>query len=434
MLKEQADEAIATYPYSEVPEHWRRLYMDATLLYVIARLMDNSQLLKELDLLELVRLLDMANIVTAYFERGREEILFSLLSVVQSELSFNQTASEPPAKKQRRHGKSPARSSPPSLSHNSLLLPGITAIKTYTVDNAPDINELSSHIEPFIVKGAVLDWPAASSENAWSSSDYLLKVAGRGRIVPVEIGSSYTAEGWTQKMMGFDEFLRKIRWDDKITKTEKNEIEDVDEEPVLYLAQHDLFQQFPDLSADILVPDYVYSDPGPPDYFPDYHPPNVPSGYTKNAWMGPKNTYSPAHTDPYYNCYGELYGSSVYTRHVTNLLLPLKAQVVGSKHIWVAPPQCGHIMEGNIPDQSEIQKGDQDKDSDDDDADNDDDQRNAAAQQFMDNTAQIDVFKASVQKEDGLCSAQTKLFQKEVLPSARQAILEQGDLLFMPPK
>lgn len=64
-----------------------------------------------------------------------------------------------------------------------------------------------------------------------------------------------------------------------------------------------------------------------------------------------------------------------------------------------------------------------------------DDGRNAAAQQFMDNTAQIDVFKVSLTKPgSSSCSVQEQLFQKEVLPLARQAILEEGDLLFMPPK
>lgn len=85
-------------------------------------------------------------------------------------------------------------------------------------------------------------------------------------------------------------------------------------------------------------------------------------------------------------------------------------------------------MEGDSSNQSD--KGDQDHDNDDDDGD----QRNAAAQLFMDNTAQIDVFKASTQIEDEACSTQMKLFQEEVLPLAKQAILEEGDLLFMPPK
>lgn len=66
-----------------------------------------------------------------------------------------------------------------------------------------------------------------------------------------------------------------------------------------------------------------------------------------------------------------------------------------------------------------------------------DDDRNAAAQQFMDNTAQIDVFEASTKQEDkqeDTCTPQGVLFRNEVVPLAQQAILEAGDLLFMPPK
>lgn len=283
--------------------------MDATLLHVISRLLDKTKL-KEADLLELVRLLDMANIVTAYFENGREEVLFNLLALVQSDLppTCPTCGGEPPLKKQRRYGKSPDVDPSPPLPSASLLIPGIVVIKTYTRDGAPDMTDLSNETEPFIVKEGISDWPAVSTTgNRWSNPAYLLKVAGRGRIVPVEIGSSYTAEGWTQRIMAFGEFLDKVNWDNKPShdKINHEESDGQTEEPILYLAQHDLFQQFPDLTADILVPDYVFADPGPPEYFKDYHPPDVPSGYTKNAWMGPKNTYSPAHTDPYYNCYGK---------------------------------------------------------------------------------------------------------------------------------
>lgn len=286
--------------------------MDATLLHIISRLLeaDSHLLMQEDDLLELVRLLDMANIVTAYFEQGRREVLFDLLKLVQSRLGSHNDSNgdiEPTAKKQRRHGKSQARDIHEVQTLKSLLLPGIKAIKTYNVDDAPDMAELSTHTEPFIVKGAVADWPAISDpRHGWADCSYLLKVAGRGRIVPVEIGSSYTAEGWTQKMLGFEEFLQKIRWEQEPPPSAtREEGQDDSKEPVLYLAQHDLFQQFPELLADIITPDYVWSEPGPPDHYPDYKPPVSAAGYTINAWMGPKDTYSPAHTDPYYNCYGE---------------------------------------------------------------------------------------------------------------------------------
>lgn len=100
------------------------------------------------------------------------------------------------------------------------------------------------------------------------------------------------------------------------------------------------------------------------------------------------------------------------------------AQVVGRKHIWVAPPSCTGAMESKVLEEEE-------QDSDDEQCE---DGRNAAAQQFMDNTAHIDVFEASGEVDKGKAPTQVSRFREEVLPLARQAILEEGDLLFMPPK
>lgn len=62
----------------------------------------------------------------------------------------------------------------------------------------------------------------------WRNLKYLNKVAGT-RTVPIEIGSRYTDENWTQQLVNFSEFLR-----EHISK--KNE-------QVGYLAQHQLFDQ-----------------------------------------------------------------------------------------------------------------------------------------------------------------------------------------------
>lgn len=78
--------------------------------------------------------------------------------------------------------------------------------------------------------------------------------------------------------------------------------------PPAYLAQHDLFAQIPSLKADILTPDYVYTSPPPP-----------PAGLSQaeivplqepllNAWLGPKGTKTPLHTDPYYNILCQVVG------------------------------------------------------------------------------------------------------------------------------
>jgi lysine-specific demethylase 8 len=133
---------------------------------------------------------------------------------------------------------------------------------------------------PFILSGYVDDWPARN-EHSWSSLQYLSSVAGRGRVVPVEVGSDYRANDWTQKMMDWHEFLDSLN---------------SQAHPVLYLAQHSLFLQFPALREDIVVPDYVYSTPDHSEDFPGYRPPGNDEQLVINAWLGPKGTISPAHT------------------------------------------------------------------------------------------------------------------------------------------
>lgn len=416
LLIRQAEEAIATYPYSEVPDEWRRLYMDASLLHVATSLMllesesdgTSPSSGPSLQLLALVRVLDMANIVTGYFEDGRRELLFSLMDRVRARLSpplvsDRHADSTRPAKRARRTQEKPA----PSAAHDrrrdmhwAALLPGIDTITRYSRLEAPDMYELSMEYQPFIVTGGVSSWPAISDPTtSWADTDYLRRIAGKGRIVPVEVGSSYTAEGWTQKMMDFDAFLDEIDWS---CANDADEAEKPQQPPpaTLYLAQHDLFQQFPSLLKDIIPPDYVFAAMDPPEHYPEYAPPASAAGYTINAWMGPKGTYSPAHTDPFYNCY---------------------AQVVGSKHIWIAPPDCTQYILARAAPASGEQEEDEDEGK-----------GNAASQYFMSNTAQLDVFAASRQALGK--SSGERDFMKHVAPRAKQAILKEGDLLFMPPK
>ena len=167
---------------------------------------------------------------------------------------------------------------------------------------------------PFVILGAISDWPAISDpDHAWNSINYLLSVAGPGRIVPVEIGNDYRVDNWSQKMMPWEDFLHRLRTSDGVRKDE-----------MIYLAQHSLLTQFPRLRGDILIPDLVYFVPETREV--DYKPPASEEGLIINAWLGPKGTISPAHKvrfrcfppsnvqrfsfsfhqDPYFNCYGKL--------------------------------------------------------------------------------------------------------------------------------
>lgn len=68
-------------------------------------------------------------------------------------------------------------------------------------------------------------WPASTK---WLDVNYLLNAAG-SRTIPVEIGSHYTDENWSQKLMTLKEF---------ITQHYLSETGDIG-----YLAQHNLFDQ-----------------------------------------------------------------------------------------------------------------------------------------------------------------------------------------------
>ena len=132
---------------------------------------------------------------------------------------------------------------------------------------------------PFIIPGHASDWPALN-EHPWNSTRYLRTASGPGRVVPVEVGSDYRTNDWSQKMMGWDDFVTSLCQPS---------------DQVLYLAQHNLFLQFPNMREDMIVPDYVYACLDSSDCFPSYKPPNNDEQLVLNVWLGPKGTISPAH-------------------------------------------------------------------------------------------------------------------------------------------
>ena len=156
---------------------------------------------------------------------------------------------------------------------------------------------LNQATTPIIMPGVLATWPAIS---LWQNPTYLMKVTlGGRRLVPVEVGKSYLDDEWSQKMMPFREFMT----DFLLPKEPKD---------VGYLAQHDLFAQIPALKNDITIPDYCYTSP------PD---PKEAAARTSglasarqldepllNAWLGPKGTKTPLHTDPYHNILCQVVG------------------------------------------------------------------------------------------------------------------------------
>jgi len=184
---------------------------------------------------------------------------------------------------------------PPPTHHQKLLHNGnrLIPLQLQTAcHQVPCINTNPSFISfqnihannPFVLRGYARNWPALN-HNPWNSIDYLLSVSGSSRLVPVEVGHDYRDEHWGQVLMDWERFLYALDDTTGISKASKEG---------LYLAQHNLFRQFPLLRDDIVVPDYVYCSLTP-EGFTGYKAPEDASGAILNVWLGPEGAASPAH-------------------------------------------------------------------------------------------------------------------------------------------
>ena len=152
----------------------------------------------------------------------------------------------------------------------------------------------------------------------------------------MELGRSYTDEGWGQKILTFKEFMEKYMMRDikevqpgKRTDRCADGLERSDDEGlgIGYLAQHDLFSQVPLLRNDISIPDYCFTEPlgsVESDLDGKCATPRLEEPLL-NAWFGPGGTISPLHTDPYHNILCQVVGKKyirLYSPDETDKLYP----------------------------------------------------------------------------------------------------------------
>lgn len=144
--------------------------------------------------------------------------------------------------------------------------------------------------QPLIILNCMSQWPAISK---WNSSEYLLGIC-RNRVIPIEIGKSYTNENWSQECVKFEDFFRRqFLNDDKSTSDATKRIE--------YLAQHNLFDQIPTLKNDIITPEYCCCT--------SIGSSNNALDVDIKAWLGPEGTTSPMHIDEKHNLLCQVFGS-----------------------------------------------------------------------------------------------------------------------------
>lgn len=272
---EKVWESLHTGSWAEAPDGMRKLYSHASLLKakLLLKTGNDERMLKKT-----IKAIDMGLLMGNEF-RNELTVAASLLCK-----ALHQTFSEVPVK--LCDNRESFNSCEFRKNGNHVLTLHQPSLETF-------LRDFLKSKTPVKITGNMEHWPAL---NKWKDLNYLVKLAG-ARLVPVEIGSSYADADWSQKLITLEEFIN-------------THVVQEGEKPT-YLAQHQLFNQIPELKDDIRVPDYCYlSDI-------DGVEPDI------NAWLGPKGTVSPTHYDPKNN---------------------FLAQVVGSKYIILYDPKWSEYL------------------------------------------------------------------------------------------
>lgn len=310
---------LNAFPYRDVPLCWRRLYTDASILKAVVQINSfvdrycnqdaggERKICLDDEDAEIVKTLDMALIMAGAPGNGRQEVIVVLLAQLDS------CVSEIEGTRERRSGK---RKKPHASDSLLPLRPPPAPEIMHPIDRldkSPSVERFQSHLNgantPIIIANLVSHWPALTTR-PWSSVSYLLSKTHRGRrLVPVELGKSYTTADWSQRIMTFKEFMDvHVLYNDSFSAGGGwggYQGSGPQERPTGYLAQHTLFTQIPGLRHDIITPDYCYTTPPIP---PTPSPPAQLEDPLVNAWLGPSGTISPLHTDPYSNILTQVLG------------------------------------------------------------------------------------------------------------------------------
>jgi len=169
---------------------------------------------------------------------------------------------------------------------------------------------------PVKIKQSIEHWPAIEDEK-WNF-DYFKATYG-SRTVPIELGKRYTDDSWTQNLMTIQEFI------EKYIENSTN-----DQGTKAYLAQHELFEQIPELKEDFDVPLYCFTSEVDDDTASE-HLDTPEDNVAVNIWLGPSETVSPLHTDPKHNCLCQVFGEKyvrLYPADQSEFLYPYNSEAL----------------------------------------------------------------------------------------------------------
>lgn len=200
----QASEAVLDYsweklntgPWRDVHKDWRRVYAFGCLLKA-ACLCDEPG--NAPAVAEALRVCDMGLLMGAAIHG---DVLLKVAAVLQAHLRSGKrpgAAQEQPSTKKARN--------------DGVSVPDVASERPVPRLRCPSLQHFRKQFlapgRPVILEGVVDQWPCMTK---WSL-EYLQEIAGC-RTVPVEVGSRYTDEDWSQTLMTVNEFISKYLRDE----------------------------------------------------------------------------------------------------------------------------------------------------------------------------------------------------------------------------